>query len=546
MKIALAQLNFIVGDLDYNSNLILKELKKAQAENVDLLIFSEMSICGYPPLDLLTYDGFINECMEKVSAIAAQCQGISVILGGPSFNENPKGKRLRNTAFVIENGEITHQIHKTLLPDYDVFDEYRYFEPNKNFNHLVTIGKLKFAITICEDIWDIHESNYYEQGVLSELDLSDVDYIVNIAASPFSHQQWNEREKVRKPIAEKYQKPFIYVNQSGTQTDLIFDGNSKVLDADGKIRLLLPAFESGVRQFETEALQDLPTIDSKPNKIKNIHDALISGIRDYFGKMKFEKALIGLSGGIDSGLTLALACEALGSENVTAVMLPSKYTSVASLDDALKLTENLECNYKTISIKEVNKLVNDTLSPHFFNTPPDITEENIQSRIRGILLMAISNKFGHLLLNTTNKSEMAVGYGTLYGDLCGSISILGDLYKTEVYDLARYLNRQEAVIPPNMITKAPTAELKEEQKDTDSLPDYPILDQILHAFIEEQKSKKTIVAETKLAEDLVEKVIRLVHQSEYKRFQTAPCLRVSSKSFGYSRKIPLVSGKSYW
>lgn len=548
MKIALAQLNYHIGDFKNNVTAIRKAILKAKRADVDLVVFSELSICGYPPLDLLEQKVFINQCRKSLDELAGVCNGIAAIVGSPTINPNPSGKKLYNSAYFLSNGKVLDVIHKTLLPTYDIFDEYRYFEPNAKFRIIHYKGK-KIALTICEDLWDeqpfdneFEKTRLYTISPMEMLKPHQPDLIINIAASPFSYtREWAKKE-IFVSKARKYTVPVFYVNQVGAQTELIFEGGSMVVNQKGEIHDLLHHFKEDFRIYDFgDVMEEISSNYSASADIyKRINDALVMGLRDFFLKMKFQTAILGLSGGIDSAVSLVLAVHALGNKNVYALLLPSKFSTEHSVTDAKTLADNLNVQYKIISIQSIIENFNDSLRVYFQDYPPDNTEENIQARIRAIFLMAFSNKFGHILLNTSNKSEAAVGYGTLYGDMCGGLSILGDVYKTDVYKLAEYINRDKEIIPRNTIEKPPSAELRPDQKDTDSLPDYEILDKILYYFIELQLSSEEIIAKG-FDGNTVERVIFMVNTYEYKRYQAPPILRISSKAFGAGRRIPLVA-----
>lgn len=541
MKIVLSQLNYTIGDLTGNVKKMIRHLDQARAEGADLVVFSELSICGYIPKDMLNYDSFVDRCHEAVEELKSHTQGLGVLLGVPTYSNLEKGKRLYNSAVFLVDGEYVDAIHKTLLPTYDVFDEYRYFEPNTEFKVLEFKG-VRLAVTICEDLWNLDEPRLYETTPMDELIGLKPDLMINLSGSPYSYNHVEERRNRMVDNARKYGLPLVYVNQVGAHTDILFDGGSMFINRTGDIAEELNYFEEDYRciDWSLDDVYEDRSHDYKDEDIELIHDALVMGIRDYFGKMGFKKALLGSSGGIDSAVINALAVEALGAENVLAVLLPSRYSSEGSVSDAQKLAENLGCPYKIISIRDVVEEVETTLAPHFEGLPVDVTEENIQARSRGLLLMALSNKFGSMLLNTSNKSETAVGYATLYGDMCGGLSAIGDLYKMQVYEMARHINRNREIIPEEIITKAPSAELRPDQKDSDSLPPYELLDKILLEYIEEQKGWEQIVA-LGYDEDTVRKVVRLVDRNEYKRFQAAPILRISNLSFGIGRQMPLVA-----
>lgn len=546
MKIALAQIDYHIGNFLENTTNIVLQINRAQMEGADLIVFSELSVCGYPPLDLLERKDFVEKCNKEIHKISRICKDIGVIIGSPTINPNPLGKLLYNSAYFLYGGEVQDVIHKTLLPTYDIFDEYRYFEPNTEFNVIKFKGK-KIALTICEDLWDDQpvESEFarrrlYRLNPMDELIKEKPDFIVNIAASPYSHM----RSKVKKTIfinkAKKYNLPVIYVNQVGAQTQLIFEGGSMAIDEKGEIRAQLKYFASDFKIVDLDNLarDKSNSVFEEPDRIKMVHDALITGIKGYFKKMGFYKAVIGLSGGIDSAVTVVLAVRALGAQNVHALLLPSQYSSDHSISDSIDLANNLQMKFDIIDIQKSFESHKNSLSTIFSGLKEDITEENLQSRIRAVLLMAFSNKFGHILLNTSNKSEAAVGYGTLYGDMSGGLAVLGDVYKTDVYELAKFINRKSEILPVNIIEKPPSAELKPNQKDSDSLPDYETLDKILFEYIEKQKSPDEI---SDFDSDLVIDIVRKVNMNEYKRFQTPPILRISSKAFGGGRRIPLVA-----
>ena len=549
MKIALAQLNFHIANFEENRNSIIKAIEQSKKDGVDLVVFSELAVCGYPPLDLLELKDFYDKCIESVEIIAKSCDTVAAVVGSPSINRNPQGKKLFNSAFFLYDSKIQAIAHKSLLPNYDIFDEYRYFEPSRKFQTIKFKG-YTIALTICEDLWDdqptdnpFGKSKLYTVSPMDELAKQNPDFIINIAASPFSYNQEKIKKKIFTDKALKYKLPLFYVNQIGANTELIFDGGSMVINAKGEILDELAIFTEDYKIFELEPVlkgEIKPNPAKTKDDIEKIHNALILGIRDYFYKSGFSKATLGLSGGIDSAVTLTLAVEALGKENVRVLLMPSQYSSDHSITDAVVLAENLQIRYDVIPIQGIYEEFYKKLQPLCKGLPSDITEENIQARIRGVLLMAVSNKFGHILLNTSNKSEAAVGYGTLYGDMNGGLSVLGDVYKTKVYELASYINRFKGIIPLNSIKKPPSAELRPDQKDTDSLPEYGLLDQVLHLYIEEQLSASEIIQQG-FGSDLVYKVVTLVNRNEYKRFQTPPILRISSKAFGIGRRIPIVA-----
>ena len=546
MKIALSQLNYHIGNFDSNTDKIIAAIEESRNQHVDLVVFSELAICGYPPKDLLERKDFIERTEKALQKVASACTDIAAVIGAPSINPNEKGKNLYNSAYFISNGKIESIHNKTLLPNYDIFDEYRYFEPNTDFSVVELKGK-KIAITVCEDLWEnqpvennFAKSELYTISPMEELSKLNPDLVVNIAASPFSFNQQDTRTNILKNVATKYQLPVVYVNQIGAQTELIFDGDSMVVNTKGEVAARLQYFEEDYQVVDTDEIENQKVEDQEVDYIEKIHDALVLGLKDYFSKMGFSKATLGLSGGIDSAVTVVLAERALGKENVRVLLLPSQYSSDHSVQDAVDLAKNLGIEYQIVPIQGIFNEFEKSLAPIFGDLSFNVAEENIQARIRGTLMMGLSNKFGHILLNTSNKSEAAVGYGTLYGDMNGGLAVLGDVYKTDVFKLAWYMNKDQEVIPVNTIVKPPSAELRPDQKDSDSLPDYDTLDAILYRYIEKNMSLQEIIADG-YEESIVKKAIRLVNMNEYKRFQTPPILRVSSKAFGFGRKIPLVA-----
>ncbi len=535
MRISLAQLNFHVGNFGANTKKIIDAIERCEQENADLIVFSELAVCGYPPRDFLEFDDFISRCETSLNEIAAKCTKVGAILGCPSRNSSGKGKDLYNSAFLLYDGQVKEIRHKSLLPNYDVFDEYRYFEPNTTFA-TVDFKGIRVALTICEDLWILGTEPLYIQNPMAELSKQKPDLIINIAASPFNFRQEEIRRKVLITNAITYNIPLVYVNHIGAQTELLFDGGSIAINSKGEALAQLSAFEE---DFATVDLDEKSSQTFVVNeKTELIHDALVMGIHDYFRKMGFSRAILGLSGGIDSAVVMVLAARALGPENVLGVLLPSGFSSHHSVIDAKELAKNLGSPWELIPIEESFRGLLTTLSPQFKDLPFGIAEENMQARIRAVLLMALSNKFGNILLNTSNKSEAAVGYGTLYGDMCGGLSVIGDVYKTEVYDLARFINREMEIIPENILLKPPSAELRPDQKDSDSLPDYEILDRILFQYIEMRKGPKEIEAEG-FDKAMIARILKLVNTNEYKRYQTPPVLRVSGKAFGMGRRMPI-------
>jgi len=549
MKVVLAQLNYHIGNFAENLSKIAYEVKKAEGLNADLIVFSELAVTGYPPQDLLEFESFIMDSSKSIQQLASISTHIGILIGAPTLNPGPTGKKLYNSAYFLFDGWVQQVFHKTLLPTYDIFDEYRYFEPNREFK-LLHFKDKKIAVTICEDLWfdqpadnAFSNNRLYTENPLDKLAALDPDLVINLAASPFSYLRQQVKTEIFTDNARKFRLPILYVNQIGAQTELVFEGGSLAVNRHGKIVGSLNLFseDSQLIDLDDLVMDRLPEAGHKQwERPELIYHALLLGIRDYFNKMNFQKATLGLSGGIDSAVTLVLAAEALGHENLDVLLMPSRYSSDHSLKDAKQLAGNLGVSYQVIPIQETFESFQNDLKSLFADLPEDITEENLQSRIRGTMLMALSNKFGHILLNTSNKSEAAVGYGTLYGDMAGGLSVLGDVYKTDVYRLAEFINREQEIIPENILTKPPSAELKPDQKDTDSLPEYDVLDKILYAYIEQQKALSDIIAEG-MDKKLTERIIRLVNQNEYKRYQTPPILRISSKAFGVGRRMPLVA-----
>ncbi len=543
MKIAIAQQNYHIGNFEFNYQKIQQAIQQAKAENADIVVFSELAVCGYPPRDFLEFHDFIRQSQAIIERLRLNdSDGIAIVVGAPSVNPVIEGKDLFNSAYFIADKQILHIANKALLPTYDIFDEYRYFEPAKSFDVVHYKGK-KIAITICEDIWNINNENpLYTICPMDELIKQAPDFMLNLSASPFSYSHAQERLDVIRANVMRYKLPIFYVNTVGAQTEIIFDGGSVVMNTAGIVVDELPYFEES---FATYTLADLKNTNTSTNKERSkakmplIYDALVLGIKDYFGKLGFKKAILGSSGGIDSALVMALAADALGAQNIHAVLMPSQFSSDHSISDAIQLAKNLGSTYDIIPIKSTFDAYINLLEKPFEGKDFDVTEENIQARIRGNILMALSNKFGYILLNTSNKSESAVGYGTLYGDMCGGLSVIGDLYKIEVYALSRYINRNSEIIPENIITKAPSAELRPNQKDSDSLPEYEQLDAVLYQYIEKRQGPQEIIA-MGFAEALVKRTLRLVNMSEYKRYQTPPMLRISSKAFGVGRRMPIV------
>jgi NAD+ synthase (glutamine-hydrolysing) len=562
MKIYLAQQNYHIGNFEANVAKIIDGIDRARAAGAELVVFSELCICGYPPRDFLDFADFIRESYAALDRVKAHAPEIGVLVGAPARNPLKEGKELFNAAFLLHEGEIKAEIHKTLLPTYDVFDENRYFEPAFSWRCIDFKGK-KLAVTICEDIWNLGDNPLYRVTPMEHLIKEGPDVMINLSASPYNYAADTVRRSIVEAHTAKYGIPMLYCNTIGAQTEIVFDGGSLVYDINSQLVKEMAYFREDYALFDLDALlekkevpavahkyyysaahvgRDADTLDylTEEKNIQEIHDALILGIRDYFGKMGFSKATLGASGGIDSAVVQALAVEALGKEAVHVLLLPSPYSSDHSVDDAVQLSKNLGNRYDIVPIEKVYNALLDTLKPLFGDLPFNIAEENLQSRARGNLLMGLANKFGYILLNTSNKSELATGYGTLYGDMAGGLGVLGDLYKMQVYALARYINREQEIIPVNILEKAPSAELRPGQKDSDSLPDYALLDRILYQYIELSLGPQEIVAQGYDAE-LVTRILRMVNRNEYKRNQFCPIIRVSSKAFGVGRRLPIVA-----
>jgi NAD+ synthase (glutamine-hydrolysing) len=581
MKIALAQQNYHIGYFEANRQQMLHRIRMAKEQGIDLIVFSELSVCGYPPRDFLEFEDFINECYRSLDALKEETDGIAVIAGGPLRNPARAGKRLFNAAWMLYQRQVIGTARKTCLPTYDVFDEYRYFEPGFSWDTISFQGK-KIALTICEDIWNLGDNPLYRVCPMDELMKKGPDLMINISASPFDYDHDVDRKEIIRANTLKYHLPMFYCNAVGSQTEVVFDGGSLVYDAQGRLVREMKFFEEDYAVFDLGAvLQPRHRVSSVGNQIEEarpaaeeppqesavfdqemrvskvkdperivdyltsehnisqIHQALLLGIRDYFGKMGFSQAILGSSGGIDSAVTLALACEALGPDQVHSVLLPSAFSSGHSVADAEQLSQNLGNPYELLPIQPVYESLLQCLEPVFGDEPFGVAEENLQSRVRGNLLMGIANKFGYILLNTSNKSELATGYGTLYGDMAGGLSVLGDVYKVQVYALARFINARRPLIPGHILEKAPSAELRPGQKDSDSLPPYEVLDKILYQYIEKRQGPREIM-EMGIEESLTRRVLKLVNSNEYKRNQFCPIIRVSCKAFGVGRRVPIV------
>ncbi len=551
MKIRVEQLNPIVGDLTGNSTKILESLEKAESDEIDLLILPEMVLIGYPAQDILENKAFQRSAYEHNEKIIQATKNTALLFGSITKNEDV-GRQMYNTALLTRDGELLGEVHKTLLPTYDVFDDLRYFEPNDTFKCLELDGT-KLGVTICEDIWyNENEVQYhtYETDPTVLLKEDGAQIIINISASPFTKTKHENREGMLRNHAKKLGLPVLYSNQVGAQTEVLFDGDSLAVNSDAEVIASLEAFKSGSFDVEWNPAENKITANKNNQKFTypqkgsaRIFEALKMGVYDYVHKLGIaDTVILGLSGGIDSALVCTIVAEALGAENVKAINMPSTFSSEGSVSDSEKLANNLGIELMDIPIQSIFDEFNEQLRPIFKGTDFGVAEENLQSRIRGVLLMACANKFGYFLMVTGNKSEYAVGYSTLYGDMNGALVVIGDLYKTQVYEMARWLNDeyyQKEVIPEATITKPPSAELRPDQKDTDSLPEYDVLDNILYRYIELQEGAQFIIDDG-YDEKTVNKVIRLVEANEFKRYQAAPILKVSSKAFGIGRRWPIV------
>lgn len=542
MKIALCQINPIVGKLEYNKKKIIEGYNKAVEAKVDLAVFPELALVGYPPLDLIEKSEFREAVNNAAKEIASQTDSVGLIFGTITEELNKVGRDIYNSAVLCFNGEIQFTQHKTLIPNYDVFDEMRYFNSAESVSVFEYKGE-KLGISICEDIWN--DENYwyrrrYRKDPIKDLMNQNASLLINISASPYYYGKRSTRKEMLSALSKKDKTPLVYVCCVGAQTDLIFDGTSMCFDNNGNLVKLGKAYEEDFFVYDTKEKLN-PISNCEDTFEEEVLNSLIFGLREYCSKLNFKKVVIGLSGGIDSALVTYIAVKAIGAENVNVLVMPSKYSSKESLKDAEELIKNLNIKSDNVSIQPVVDETLKQLDTILNSNSKSITEENLQARVRGIYLMAYSNNFGHLLLTTGNKSECAVGYCTLYGDMCGGIAVIADVYKTDVYRIANNINRNGEIIPKNIIDKAPSAELKPNQTDQDTLPPYEMLDKILKMYLEENKEFEEI---NKVIndEEIVKKVLRMVDSSEFKRNQSAPVLRVSSKAFGYGRRYPIVQG----
>jgi len=544
MNVCMAQLNPIVGDVDGNVAKVTQALRECARDRPDLVVFPELFLLGYPPRDLLERRWFIvksNRGVEKIKQISQEYPQTGILVGTAFPSEKSMGKGLYNSALLIHRGQIVFRQHKSLLPTYDVFDETRYFDPAPEIQTVPFKGEV-LGISICEDAWndpDFWPRRGYPLNPIEVLAENKATVLVNISASPFQVGKEEIRHRLVRNHARKHELPFIFVNQIGANDELIFDGRSLFVDPAGETVEAFPPFKEHLQTVNT-GTAGAPHLYAAQDRVESIYQALVLGIRDYTRKCGFSKVILGLSGGIDSALTCCLASEALGPENVLGLSMPSPYSSQGSVEDSRKLAKNLGVRFQVIPISDIYATYLESLQGHFEGKEFDVTEENIQARIRGNLLMALSNKFGYLVLSPGNKSEIAVGYCTLYGDMSGGLSVLSDVPKTMVYELAGYVNRAGEVIPKQIIEKPPSAELKPNQKDQDTLPPYEVLDPILHLYVDDGRSAKEIIDQG-FDPDVVRWVTRAVDRNEYKRRQAAPGLKVTSKAFGMGRRMPIAA-----
>jgi NAD+ synthase (glutamine-hydrolysing) len=540
MKILVAQLDPTIGDFEGNTKKIVAALKRGRKEGVDLVVFPEMAICGYQPGDLLLHAPFVEESEAALSAIVPETKGIAAVIGLVRKNQNGGEKTLFNSAAVIQDGKLLGFHDKILLPNYDVFDERRYFEPGREVKHWELKGK-RVAVLICEDIWQ-HAGmvgyTHYKTDPVAEVKKGGVDLLLNLSASPYHYQKPDMRVQVCVAAAKSLHVPVIMCCQVGGNDQLVFDGYSCCVNEKGELQQLAKGFEE--EEMVVDLGQKRAPAPFHYDPVRDLYSALVLGVRDYFRKQGFKKACLGLSGGIDSALVACIAVEALGKENVQGVMMPSRYSSEGSITDAELLGKNLGIELIAIPIEKIYGSYLETLEPHFKGKPFDVTEENLQARIRGTLLMALSNKYGSLLLSTGNKSEMALGYCTLYGDMAGGLAVISDVTKMQVYALANWINRQGEVIPRSTVEKTPSAELRPNQKDTDTLPEYPVIDAVLQGYVEDLLSPEEIARKHTLPLPVVEELIHRIYCAEYKRRQAPPGIRVSRRAFRAGRRYPIV------
>ncbi|HON19067.1 MAG TPA: NAD+ synthase [Salinivirgaceae bacterium] len=537
MKIAIAQINTIVGDFEGNTRKIIDRIQQAKKGNVDLIVFPELVVCGNPPGDLLQNRWFLDRTMRAINEIQLHCTDIVVIIGSPSQNLM-EGKQIFNSAYIIEHGQISATISQSTFSPFDLQHKNQYFSPGQEIKPIIVKGK-KIGIVVGDDL-SLDYSSMSEQITPVDILVQEgAELLINLSAKPFIGYFENRKNDIFSRVAFKSRTPIVYVNQVGANGELIFDGRSKVFNATGEMVLRCKAFEEDFQVFQTDHLGKMARIDQSFNLIENIYQALVLGIRDFFEKNGFKKAVLGLSGGIDSAVVACLAVKALGNQNVTGLLLPSEFSTQHSIDDALALAKKLKIEHHIVPIRDIYQVSNQLLSQLFNDNSFGLAQENLQARLRAVLLMAYSNKNGHILLNTGNKSEAAVGYSTLYGDSCGALAVIGDVYKTEIYELAQYINSLSGIIPSNILIKAPSAELRPGQKDSDSLPDYPILDKILHQFIEKQMSVEDLI-DSGFDSETVRRVFAMIKEAEYKRRQSPFVLCISPKPLGLAFKLPTV------
>lgn len=548
MKIRLEQLNPTIGDIAGNVSLIKEAMTNANDDGIDLLVLPELVVCGYPPMDLIERPAFLEAIYEANGTVSAHAQQTAVLFGTATPNNNGSGRKCFNSALLVQQGKVLAEVHKTLLPTYDVYDELRYFEPAQDSFACVEFQGRKLGITVCEDIWHNFELSYltYDVNPTEELVAQGAEAIFNVSASPYSKNKPQGRQQMLQQHARKRGVPIFYANQVGGNTELVSDGDSMAISSDAEVIGRAPLFEKAYIDLGWTGDGQLVNAGAPPPKvpsqIEQMFRALVLGLQDYLRKTGVaDKVVLGLSGGIDSALVATIATEALDAENIVGITMPSEFSSEGSITDSQKLADNLGIALHEVAIRDIYDQFDGTLEPLFEGTSFGVAEENLQPRIRGTLLMAYSNKFGHMLLNTGNKSELATGYCTLYGDMAGGLGVIADLYKTEVYEMARWLNNEyfkEKVIPTDILSKPPSAELRPGQKDADSLPDYEVLDPILKAYIEEQLTDEDIIARGFEA-STVHRITSLVDHNEYKRYQAVPGLKVSSKAFGTGRRWPI-------
>lgn len=556
MKIALAQINPVVGDIAGNIALVERDLGRAAEAGADLVIFPELTVIGYPPKDLLLKPACIKQCLAAIERLASRCTNIAAIIGYPAPSLEPQGRALHNAVAFCAHGRIVHTHAKSLLPTYDVFDEHRYFEPATNVACSELDGTT-LGITICEDLWndeELFERQLYRNNPTDELCKQGAQVLINSSASPFVEGKQDFRLKLFANAARRCGVPLVFCNQVGGNDELVFDGNSCVIDANGEVIAHAKDFEEDLLIVDLESTgvqqhEGAKKVITTSRGVASVYHALVLGIRDYCRKCGFKDVVMGLSGGIDSAVTAALCVAAIGSDHVRGVAMPSRYSSGHSVDDARELADRLDMPFDVIHIGPAHDAMEQILAEVFVGREPGVAEENIQARIRGATLMAMSNKFGSLLVTTGNKSELAVGYCTLYGDMCGGLAALSDVPKMLVYELAEWINENAAspllktfgrpVIPENTITKPPSAELRPDQKDEDSLPPYPLLDEIIERYVELEESAATIIVDMKADPDTVQRVVRLIDRNEYKRKQAAPGLKVTGRAFGFGRRMPI-------